>query len=107
MRELDIVMQHPDQFPDDFAGWLSDNRHVWRMFLSECFAVIDAGFKHYSARTILHAMRHHTAIREKRRSEWKLNDHVSPYLARLFALAHPAHKSLFEYRTTKTERKAA
>ena len=29
------------------------------------------------------------------------HEHISPYLARLFALIHPSHANLFEFREVK------
>jgi hypothetical protein len=62
--------------------------------------IINKGFKHYSARTIIHVLRHHSAITEAN-GEWKINNNYSPYLARLFALEYPQHATLFEYRKIK------
>jgi hypothetical protein len=95
-----ILKAHQDQFPAEFLLWFPDNQHIWVAFVSEASKVINAGFKHYSARTIIHVLRHHSALIE-RGSEWKINNNISPYLARLFALCYPQHKDLFEYRTTK------
>lgn len=100
MSILHIAQKHREQFPENFLDWLRDNQHIWIAFVSETSKVINAGFKHYSARTIIHVLRHHSALAEKD-SEWKINNNISPYLARLFALCYPQHKDLFEYRTTK------
>jgi hypothetical protein len=98
---IQILNHNRDQFSDSFVDWFPDNIHVWDAFVDEAFAIIDVGFKHYSARTIVHVLRHHSAIKENG-SGWKINDHHSPYLARLFALIFPQHANLFEYRTTKS-----
>ena len=92
--------------PPEFCLWLTENYHVWDAFVGQTEAVIDAGLKHYSARTIIHVLRHHSALRETG-SAWKLNNDTSPYLARLFAILYPGHGNLFEYRTTNIERLAA
>ena len=57
--------------------------------------------KHYSARTIVHVLRHHSAVAEVDGEGWKINDHHSPYFARLFDLVHPEHVGLWEFRETK------
>jgi hypothetical protein len=100
MSVMHIAQENRDQFPEEFLDWLRDNQHIWVGFVSEASKVINAGFQHYSARTIIHVLRHHSALAE-RGSEWKINNNVSPYLARLFALCYPQHKDLFEYRITK------
>jgi hypothetical protein len=95
---------HKDKFCDEFVSWLPDNQHVWLAFKNEAFKIHQKGFKHYSARTIVHVLRHHSAVAEKG-SEWKINDHHSPYLARLFDLVYPHRAGLFEYRTTNKGKK--
>lgn len=99
-----IMHKHRDQFNDSFVDWLPDNLHVWDAFVDETHSVIDVGFMHYSARTIVHVLRHHSAIRENE-GEWKINDHHSPYLARLWALVYPHHANLFEYRKANVDTK--
>ena len=93
-----------DQFSNEFLDWLPNNLHVYYAFEEEVMKIIKKGFKHYSARTIVHVLRHHSAVSENG-SEWKINDHHSPYLARLFDLAYPNHAGLFEYRLTTKTRK--
>jgi hypothetical protein len=97
--ELRIVLDHPDVFPDDFAEFIADNIHVWRAFVREAFAVRAKGYRHYSARTIIHFLRHHTAMSEVN-SGWKINDHRSPYLARLFDLRFPGLAGMWSMRET-------
>lgn len=103
-NEMIVLNTHRDQFSKEFLDWFPDNQHIWIAFVSETSKVINAGFRHYSARTIIHVLRHHSAISE-RGSEWKINNNISPYLARLFALVYPQHKDLFEYRSTPRARK--
>ena len=95
---------HAERFTAEFLAYLPDNVHVYEAFEREACRVAARGFKHYSARTIIHVLRHHSALAEKG-SEWKLNDHVSPYLARLFALMHPQHAGLFEFREAKAAKR--
>jgi hypothetical protein len=79
---------------------------VYFAFEEEAIKIYSKGFKHYSARTIVHVLRHHSAISELN-GEWKINNNHSPYLARLFDLQHPAIAGMFEYRITlksKTQR---
>ena len=96
-----LVLENRKQFSNEFVEWISNNEHIWEGFANEALSIIDVGFKHYSARTIVHVLRHHSALSE-RGSGWKINDHCSPYLARLFALKYPEHASFFEKRKTKT-----
>ena len=95
-----LINDNKGLFSEDFIEWLPNNLHVWKAFCSEAMKIRNKGFKHYSARTIIHVLRHHSAIHEKG-GEWKLNNNHSPYLARLFDLAFPAYAGMWEYRTTK------
>lgn len=99
MKIQDIIEQHKQDFPDDFLEWIPENLHVFDAFTVEAIKIKNKGFKHYSARTIIHVLRHHSAVAETG-SEWKINNNHSPYLARLFDLVFPHHAGLFEYRTT-------
>ena len=98
-----ITEQHSDTFPASFTDWLRDNQHVWNAFVAQALSVVNVGFKHYSARTIIEVLRHHSALTEGS-GFWKLNDHTTAYLARLFALAYPQHAKLFEFRSTNMEK---
>jgi hypothetical protein len=97
---LEVMKQHQDQFPDRFVEWLPFNPEVWQRFCAEAIAVHQRGFKHYSARTIIHILRHHSSVRETT-GPWKLCDHHSPYLARLFDLTHPERAGLWTFKETK------
>ena len=98
---LAVMHEHGDTFTAAFRSWLPDNLHVYDAFEAEALKVLRRGFKHYSARTIVHVLRHHSATTETSTEGWKINNDHSPYLARLFDLLHPAHVGLWEYRETK------
>lgn len=104
---LESMMDASDTpFPSEFRTWLRDNMTVWDAFVDQADAVIKMGYSHYSSRTIIEVLRHHTALRETGNTGWKLNDHNVPYLSRLFAVAYPHHRDLFAFRTTNLERAA-
>lgn len=84
----------------DFDEWLEQNNHIWIAFEQQAMLVSKKGFKRYSARTIVEFLRHHTAITENG-SEWKINDHAIPHLARLFIKNHPQSAGFFEFRGMK------
>lgn len=86
-----------DMFPAFFREWLPLNLHIWNAFEQEAKAVWRKGFKHYSSRTIVHVLRHHSAMRETG-GEWKINNNISPSLSRLFDLLNPEIKGLWEFR---------
>jgi hypothetical protein len=102
--ELQRVADNGELFTKRFAAWLPENLHVYDAFVDEAFKLIECGFSHYSARTILHYLRHHSAITQRSNDGWRLNNDYSPYLARLFDLMHPHLSGLFEYRETPAVR---
>lgn len=87
-------------FTDDFLDWLPQNTAIFDAFATETLKVISLGFTHYSARTILHVIRHHSALTEKGDSGWKVNNNHSPYLGRLFEFVYPQHAGIFNHRAT-------
>jgi len=97
---VQIAELHADHFTHTFLAWLPENLHVFTAFEREAKRVAARGFRHYSARTIIEVLRHNSALAETG-GPWKLNDWNTPYLARLFVLAHPEHAGLFEFRATK------
>jgi hypothetical protein len=101
-RPLFVMHTHADRFTDDFRGYLPENLHVFDAFEREALRVVQRGRTHYSARTIIEVLRHNSALTEQG-GEFKLSDWHTPYLARLFALMHPAHEHLFEFRRVNTK----
>lgn len=104
-RPVFMAQLHADLFTRDFLAYLPENLHVFEAFEREALKVAARGFKHYSARTIVEVLRHHSALAETGDGPWKLNDWRTPYLARLFALMQPGHADLFEFRQAKAARR--
>lgn len=102
-QAVNIANANADSLSSEFLMWLPDNLHIWNAFVDQAMKIIGRGYKHYSARTILEFLRHHSAL-EERASQWKVNNNVQPYLARLFDLVYPEHMGLWEYRTTTKEK---
>ena len=100
MSIVNLADINEEQFSKEFLVWLPLNLHVWKAFCDQAFKVRSHGYKHYSARTIVHFLRHHSAVVEST-GPWKINNNFSPYLARLFDLAYPHLTGLWEYRETK------
>lgn len=100
-RPVRIAQFHAEQFTEEFLAALPANLRVYERFEVEALKVARRGFKHYSARTIIEVLRHHSALEDVDAS-FKLNDHATPFYARLFALLNPLHKDLFEFRETKS-----
>jgi len=100
---MEIVLEHPETFPEEFVHYISENMNVYDAFEREAFRVIGRGYLHYSARTIIEVLRHHSNLSDST-ERWKLADHPMPYLSRLFAAHHPVHTNFFSYRTTNLEK---
>lgn len=96
-RVVALVRSCPAQFHAEFAAWLDENWLIWLRFEAEAHRVRRRGFKHYSARTIVHFLRHETALSQAG-GELKVNNNVSPSLARLYVLRHPVASDFFEFR---------
>ncbi len=75
---------------------------VYSAFADEARKVFDLGFKHYSARTIIHFLRHYTAVRDGSVT-WKLDNRVSPYLARRLIRDQPMYAGWFELRRSQED----
>lgn len=94
---LQAAVEHVAEFRAGFPVWLADNPHVWRAFKREANKVWRRGRRHYSARAIIEVLRHESALAEVG-GPWKINDHHTPDLARLYRLVHPARADLFATR---------
>lgn len=103
-RALQYARLHAELFTPAFLEYLPDNLHVYEAFEREALAVARRR-QRYSARTIVEVLRHNSALMEHGGGPWKLNDWHTPYLARLFALLHPVHATLFEFREAKAARR--
>lgn len=93
-------------FREDFIAWLRDNLHIWRAFENHANTLYLRGKRHRSARGIVHYLREDTALREVPGGEWKINNNVSPDLARLWLLIYPERAGFFELRSN-VDREAA
>lgn len=101
---VDLMEDNIEMFSNEFLVWLPENLHIWDAFVNQAMAVRSKGFKHYSTKTIIHVLRHHSALHEEG-GAWKINNNISPYLARLFDLKYPHMAGMWEYRTTHRARR--
>ena len=97
---MQLARLNAEKFTPEFLALLPANQHVYAAFEREALRVVQRGYRHYSARTLIEVLRHHSALQEVG-GPWKLNDHATPYWARLFALVHPEHEGLFAFRDAK------
>lgn len=96
---LSVAIRNGEQFRRDFIPWMRENGYVFSEFERRALQVARRR-DHYSARTIMEVIRHDTVIGELT-GPWKINNVVIPDCARLFALLHPQHAGLFEFREHK------
>lgn len=80
-----------------FLAWLRENEHIYAAFEARAFVLINRGTQHFSARMVIHELRHNTAEAEGG-GPFKINDHRSPDLARVFVILYPEHAHFWEYR---------
>lgn len=99
-RALEMARLHANRFTHEFLLALPDNLHVYAAFEREALRVVAKGHAHYSARTIIEVLRHASALADND-PEFKLNDHFTPFYARLFTILHPQHADLFEFRKVR------
>ena len=95
--ERELVAANAGQFRAGFSAWLEENQHVWRRFAQEVDKIRALGRKRYSARTIIEVLRHESALADTD-ATFKLNDHNTPDLARLYLLVNPDAAGFFETR---------
>jgi hypothetical protein len=103
---LTFVRSKPTAFRPDFLAWLEKNWEIYRAFEREADRIRARGHKHWSARTIIHWLRHETALRENG-SDWKINNNASPDLARLYVMMNPGTDDFFEFRVLACSERAA
>ena len=80
-----------------FEQFHAENPHVYELFTRFSFEAIDRGRTRYSARMVWSRMRWHVDF-ETTEESYKLNDHHTPYYARLFMADYPEHSEFFETR---------
>lgn len=98
-----LIFQHPKDFGHKFGDWLGENFHVWERFMQEADKLRIKGRKHYSARTIIEVLRHESALSDNDKT-YKLNDHCTPNLARLYMMITPFADKFFETRVLSKDR---
>jgi hypothetical protein len=86
-----------------FEEWDEANPHVLDLFVRFTFEALRTGRKRYSARDIIHRIRWHMNVELAAVDEFKINDHWSPYYARLFIDLYPMHAGIFEMREAEDD----
>ncbi len=93
-----VQQSFDDGYPDAFWYWLDENSKVYREFERRALQMARAGRKRYGARTIIETMRYDSDIADTDRT-FKLNDHMTPGMARLWMNTHGTqYPKFFELR---------
>jgi len=85
---------------NEFDIWVLENPEIFKAFCAEAIKASNKGYKHYSARTIIEFLRHHTNLRETS-GGFKINNDAVPCMAREFKRIYPQYGNFFEYRSKK------
>ena len=91
-----FIDAHPRFFKSP-KEWFLENWHVVEAFERQALRLIGMNREHYSARTIVEVLRHHSVLNDTS-DAFKINDHNAPDLARAFVVLHPEHVDFWEYR---------
>ena len=84
----------------NFQEYNEQHPEVYKGFIKLALQTKAKGFKHYSARTIVHVLRFHSDVSENG-TEYKINDHVTPMFARQAMQDYPELDGFFELRRSK------
>ena len=98
----ELVFDESDEAEQAFWVFHRKNPHVYRLFDRFTSEAIRAGRSHFGARMVWERMRWYTQV-ETEGDPYKLNDHLTPYYARLWMRNHPSHEGLFELRGKKAK----
>lgn len=102
--ELVVQAATVPKIPNAFLDYLRINSDVYFRFERLALKKINIGFVHYSSRAIIHILRHESEVHEHSNSGFKIDDHLSPYFSRLFAVRYPEYAGFFQMnRVKKTE----
>jgi hypothetical protein len=92
------VEDHQDWFPKCSTKWFDDNWHIVLEFIEQAYEMKKKYRSHYSARDILHYIRHRSVLVEVGGQGYKINNDVSPDLARACVVMHREFLNFWEYR---------
>ena len=81
-----------------FLKFHKENPHIYKLFCKYSLEAIASGQKVYSARGIVFRIRWFTDVETRSSEPFKINDHHSPYWARMFMRDWPQHDEFFRTR---------
>ena len=93
----------PSDLEQAFLAYHEAHPTVYARFEALALEAARAGRERFSARVIFGRIRWDQALDADDGSGFKLNDHYSPYYARLFMRDHPEFGEFFETRKVRAE----
>jgi hypothetical protein len=78
------------------------NPHIYEMFKRYTFEATRSGYKHFGSQMIIEKIRWETGV-VAQNSEFKIDNNMSPFYARLFMDEFPQHSGLFRTRSSVTD----
>ena len=94
----DAILLRESAPPSEAVAYLRENPGIFRAFEREALAIWRTGKPHYSARTIIEVLRHHSALSADPAGVFKVNNNLSRPLALEFMRRHPECGHFFETR---------
>lgn len=95
--------QQPGLFDSTwFEEYHAQNPHIYEAFKRFTLEATANGRTRLSARMVVERLRWESMVRAVD-GEYKINDHIIPFYARLFVQDFPEHKNLFSMRKAKAD----
>ncbi len=93
------MMTRQEEILRHFARFHRANPSVWSRFCHHAQRLIIRGCDHYSSRTLISVIRFERDLSSRDfDTGLRVNDHFSPYYARMWALQHPSRPEFFSQR---------
>ena len=95
-----VAAHGDDKIERAFQAFHADHPEVYREFCRLVQRLIDKGFRHYSAKAVIEAVRFHTDVNAgyAERGEFKINNNFTALYARKWQQDHPSQASFFATR---------
>ena len=85
---------------DLFLKYHRNHPEIWDNFERLALEVISKGKTKWSARAIFNVLRYEFEIKSTLGEDFKINDHYSPYYARVFHFKYPEYDGFFTVKPT-------
>jgi hypothetical protein len=107
LNQATLFRTRADQIKSSFIAFHKANPVVWKLFCIYTNQLREKGFKNYSARAVIHRVRWHVNIETRSEDGLKINDHYSPYYARMYMATYPEAKGFFRNRKRTSENRCS